>query len=352
VSRLADNFWETLPLGRGVTLLTRDANGLAALSKPAGILSHPNEPRDQPRSLLHARYEQDGEYFEWQWPAGAVAGAGDSTGTGENLKSQIPNPKKISNPEIPNSKTANTLAPPPAPLATSAPPTPPSPAPPLDTCHLPLATSAPPPPAPPPASSLATCHLLLATSAPPARRLWLLNRLDSATSGVILVAADESLAREIRALFQRRHIHKTYAALVFGAPSENRQHWADRLAIEKRRGQIRANAAAGHIPAEARMTLLRSNRSAARPLSLIQLEPKTGRSHQLRVQCARRRLPIVGDATYGDFRANRDFAKRTGEKRLFLHSLETRFDYEHAGRVFAFAARAGLPEAFEAALRP
>ena len=38
----------------------------------------------------------------------------------------------------------------------------------------------------------------------------------------------------------------------------------------------------------------------------------TGRSHQLRVQCAKRHLPIVGDQTYGDFPRNRDFAKRTG----------------------------------------
>ena len=50
-----EDFWATLPLGRGVTLIARDANGLAAFSKPAGILSHPNEPGDEPRSLLKAR---------------------------------------------------------------------------------------------------------------------------------------------------------------------------------------------------------------------------------------------------------------------------------------------------------
>ena len=85
------------------------------------------------------------------------------------------------------------------------------------------------------------------------------------------------------------------------------------------------------------------------PLALIQLEPKTGRSHQLRVQCAKRHLPIVGDATYGDFAANRAFAKRTGEKRLFLHSLETSFAYGFRGRVWHFAAKAPLPAEFVAA---
>lgn len=250
-----DSHQADFPLGRGVTLITRDPNGLIALNKPPGILSHPNEPRDQPRSILTARYETNGEFFEWQ--------------TG------------------------------------------------------------------------AETH-----------RLWLLNRLDSATSGVILLASTETLALAIRTLFRKRHISKTYAALVFGHPAEKSQVWRDRLAVQKRGGQIRADARAGNIPAEAHMTLLRARRdplaAGGTPVSLIQLEPKTGRSHQLRVQCAKRRLPIIGDATYGDFRANREFAKRTGEKRLFLHSMETHFDYAHAGRTHTFRARAALPDSFTA----
>lgn len=97
------------------------------------------------------------------------------------------------------------------------------------------------------------------------------------------------------------------------------------------------------------MRLLKTRR-ADRPLSLLQLEPKTGRSHQLRVQCAKRHLPIVGDATYGDFVANRAFAKATGQKRLFLHSYETRFHYEFSGRDYEFHAKAPLPAEFVAAL--
>ena len=82
----------------------------------------------------------------------------------------------------------------------------------------------------------------------------------------------------------------------------------------------------------------------------MQLEPQTGRSHQLRVQCARRGLPIVGDQTYGDFRLNREFATATGCKRLFLHSLDTRFSYEFGGRTFQFAASAPLPADFDRVL--
>ncbi len=252
---ISDAFWSNLPLGRGVTLLTHDANGLAALAKPAGVLSHPNEPGDEPRSLLDARYTLDGEFFEWTPPAPADAA--------------------VAKPQ----------------------------------------------------------------------RLWLLNRLDSATSGVILAAADGDLAAEIRAQFKRKQVRKVYHALVFGAPRQPLELWRDRLAIEKRAGMIRTAASAGNVPAECRMSVVRANRAEPR-IALLKLEPRTGRSHQLRVQCAKRGLPIIGDQTYGNFGANREFAKATGVKRLFLHSVETSFEYEWRGKRAMFTAHAPLPPEF------
>jgi tRNA pseudouridine65 synthase len=180
------------------------------------------------------------------------------------------------------------------------------------------------------------------------RRLWLLNRLDSATSGVILGASDEAVARTIKGQFARRQVHKVYQALVFGNPRVPREVWRDRLAVDRKGGIIRAGTA-GNVPAEAHFSVL-GRRPGQPALALVQLDPKTGRSHQLRVQCARRGLPIVGDQTYGDFRLNREFARQRGWKRLFLHSLETDFRYELAGRSFSFSASAPLPEEFAAAM--
>ncbi|HTJ78879.1 MAG TPA: RNA pseudouridine synthase [Rariglobus sp.] len=251
MSRLPSKFWSGLPLGSGVELLTHDANGLAALAKPAGVLSHPNMHSEQARSLLVAPYTLEGEFYEWT--------------------SDVPG------------------------------------------------------------------------AAP--QRLYLLNRLDSATSGVILVATSEALAKSVREMFLHKHVRKIYNALVFGQPSQPVQVWRDRLTVKKKGGQVRASTG-GNIPAEAEMTVLRQRRQAVPPLALVRLDPRTGRSHQLRVQCSLRHLPIVGDATYGDFGANREFAKATGEKRLFLHSLETRFDYQWAGRTYGFSATAPLPKEF------
>lgn len=247
----ADSCWASLPLGRGVTLLAHDANGLAALAKPAGILSHPNAGGDEPRSLLTVRYTLDGEYYHW------------SPGQG---------------------------------------------------------------------------------GAP--ARLWLLNRLDSATSGVVLVCADEALAQEIRKQFKRKQVSKVYAALVFGAPRANIELWKDTLAVVRQSGHVRAALGTGRVPAESKMSVVRTGRGEPR-VSLLRLEPHTGRSHQLRVQCAKRHLPIVGDQTYGNFPRNREFAKAAGTKRMFLHSLETSFDYEFKGRQHRFAAAAPLPAEFE-----
>lgn len=237
-----------MPFGPGVTLIKKDANGLAALSKPAGILSHPNTPKDSVRSLLTTNYDKKNECFVWN-----VAGSGE-------------------------------------------------------------------------------------------RRLWLLNRLDSATSGVVLVASDEVLARDIKALFARHAVAKVYNALVFGRPRVSPEVWNDRLGVERRGAHVRTGS--GSIPAQSEMRVL----EAAGGVALIELRPLTGRTHQLRVQCARRRLPVVGDATYGDFRRNREFAKTTGLKRLFLHSVETRLEYRRGARSFSFTAAAPLPGEFAKAL--
>lgn len=183
----------------------------------------------------------------------------------------------------------------------------------------------------------------------PPRRLWLLNRLDSGTSGVILVAASAELASSIRTLFRQKHIKKTYHALVFGAPARPSEVWRDRLAVQKKGGQIRT-AAGGNIPSESHMKVLRARRGGSPSLALIQLEPRTGRSHQLRVQCAQRHLPIVGDATYGNFGLNRDFARAGGCKRLCLHSHHTEFSYEIGGKSHHFSATAPTPREFLQAL--
>lgn len=177
------------------------------------------------------------------------------------------------------------------------------------------------------------------------RRIWLLNRLDSATSGVLLCATDPQVAAAVRNEFAEGRVIKKYRALVFGVLRPAKQVWCDRLKVSRREGRLRTGAGEG-FRAETAVRLIRVFEWRI-PVSLIELQPVTGRTHQLRVQCAERKLPIVGDQTYGQFAWNREFSKATGRKRLFLHSMEVRMQVSVSdGERIHFSARAPMPDSF------
>lgn len=174
--------------------------------------------------------------------------------------------------------------------------------------------------------------------------VWLLNRLDSATSGVLLGCTDEALAAVIREQFVREQVKKKYYALTFGTMKPVKQVWKDQLDVVKKGGRLRTSAR-GDLPAQTDAMLSRSYPGRI-PVSLLELYPKTGRTHQLRVQCAARRLPVIGDETYGNFSWNREFVRRTGERRMFLHSAEVTVSFRIDGRNVSFQARSPLPSEF------
>ena len=82
-------------------------------------------------------------------------------------------------------------------------------------------------------------------------------------------------------------------------------------------------------------------------LALLRLSPKTGRTHQLRVQCAKRKLPIIGDRTYGNFQLNRKYAKQFKCDRLFLHATKLKVKISQKGKTeFMWEVVSPLPPAF------
>ncbi len=181
-----------------------------------------------------------------------------------------------------------------------------------------------------------------------ARRVHLLHRLDAATSGVILVASDAALAETVRSCFEQRGVTKLYLAIVLGHLRERRALWRDAMAVRREDGGVRAVAAGrSGLEAEAAVRILRLIPGPP-ALSLLELEPRTGRTHQLRHQCARRGLPILGDRNYGDFKRNRELARRLGTDRLFLHALRVRLEFTTpSGATVRFAAEAPPPDAFD-----
>ncbi|MFQ3670956.1 MAG: RNA pseudouridine synthase, partial [Verrucomicrobiia bacterium] len=180
-------------------------------------------------------------------------------------------------------------------------------------------------------------------------RLWLAHRLDGATSGLLVASREVGLAERLRQAFAERRVGKSYLALVFGPGPERWVTWRDPLVTERTGGQMRSRILGRGAAVAAAVTQARCvkrGRTAGLVVSLLELEPETGRPHQLRVQCAARDWPIVGDGTYGDFAANRSWAKAGRGKRLMLHAWKVRLP-ELGGGAGAEVFETGWPEGFD-----
>ncbi|WP_309400725.1 RluA family pseudouridine synthase [Cerasicoccus maritimus] len=181
--------------------------------------------------------------------------------------------------------------------------------------------------------------------------VYLLHRLDSATSGVLLLAINEEVAEAIKLRFQSHDVEKTYYALVKGNGRPGMHgHWSDLLEKGRRSHHGPVFASAGGA------TQARTNYKWERGdnyrfgLSLMQLLPVTGRTHQLRFQCAKHGFPIVGDRGYGDFRFNRKIKSATHQRRLFLHASKVEVRFTLRGDIIKFTAESPLPPEFDGLL--
>jgi len=166
-------------------------------------------------------------------------------------------------------------------------------------------------------------------------RPGIVHRLDKDTSGLILAAKNRQAQAELMAQFQKREVKKVYLALVRG-----------RLSPEQ--GVIEA-ALGRDLHNRKKMAVVSRGRSAATEYrvveylggyTLLEVMPKTGRTHQIRVHLAAIGFPVVGDATYG--------AGSPYLKRQFLHASRLGFRLPSSGEFVEFTAE--LPADLKQAL--
>lgn len=179
----------------------------------------------------------------------------------------------------------------------------------------------------------------LDTAVPATRRLdrhGLVHRLDRDTSGLLIIAKTDDAARDLSAQFQGRHVRKWYRALVEGTPAKPAaeidapiaRHHADRKRYAVRPDGKPASTTYRTVHAYPGRTLL-------------EVEPKTGRTHQIRVHLAALRHPIVGDAVYGT--ADPELGRH------FLHAAKLRFTHPRTKR--SLTVDDPLPDDLKAFLR-
>jgi len=158
------------------------------------------------------------------------------------------------------------------------------------------------------------------------------HRLDMATSGLMLMARGKPAQQTLSRAFADRAVHKTYQAVVQGDLPDPPDHWGQidlPILLDWPQRPRRTISAADGKPSTTRWRVLdRSDPAHTR----VELEPVTGRSHQLRVHMLAIGHPILGDSLYflGD---SADTAAR-----LLLHACKIRFAHPVTGHTMQFAS--------------
>ncbi len=153
---------------------------------------------------------------------------------------------------------------------------------------------------------------------PLAKFLELAHRLDRETSGLLVVAKKRMALTKLHDMFRDGGINKRYLALIKGAWRNELQHV--RLPLHKyltSDGERRVSVAADGKAAHSIVRLV----ARWENFSLVEVELRTGRTHQIRVHLAHLGFPIAGDDKYGDFALNKALQK-AGLGRMFLHAAK------------------------------
>lgn len=154
------------------------------------------------------------------------------------------------------------------------------------------------------------------------RRVYPAHRLDKGTSGALAFALDRETAAGLAGQFASGAARKTYVAIVRGWPGETSviDHPLEPVAddvLGVQPGGAREARTVMRGLAEAELAQ-RVDRYPTSRYALVELEPLTGRRHQLRRHLAHVSHPIIGDSTYGKGRHNRLFRELLGSQRLLL----------------------------------
>jgi len=176
-------------------------------------------------------------------------------------------------------------------------------------------------------------------------RPGIVHRLDKDTSGLIIIAKNDSAHRKLSEQFKSRDIHKVYYAIVCG--EIKRQKFAVDLPIgrsvyDRKKMAVVESLTQGAREAYTEFELV----SVKNGFSMLRAMPKTGRTHQIRVHLSHIEFPIAGDVLYVAQGLYRSLSqKKYFSDRLWLHAAEIEFMHPASGKKIKF--QTGVPAEFD-----
>ena len=159
------------------------------------------------------------------------------------------------------------------------------------------------------------------------RNVFVVHRLDTPVSGVLVFAKNKKAAGEMSQAFKERQVRKTYLAVSRYCSDQTKGEWQDRIA--KMETQNRSFIDETEQGSEAGASYQRLE--SLEHVHLYELTPSTGRHHQLRVQMAHHIGAVRGDRKYGDKRGNKSGA-------IDLHAWKLELKHPSSGQLMAFTA--------------
>ena len=169
---------------------------------------------------------------------------------------------------------------------------------------------------------------------PEARLLELVHRIDKETSGLLVIAKKRSALKALHDMMRNGQVRKQYQALVLGRWRNRLQHIKLPLhryltADGERRVRVSDEGKASH-------SVVRLEKQWEN-VSLVDVELKTGRTHQIRVHLSHLGFPLAGDEKYGDFAVNKQL-EGAGLRRMFLHASRLVFTHPLSGETLDVSA--------------
>jgi 23S rRNA pseudouridine1911/1915/1917 synthase len=183
-------------------------------------------------------------------------------------------------------------------------------------------------------------------------RPGIVHRLDKQTSGIILVAKNDSAHRKLGEMFSQRQVAKTYIALVHGEVAKDNVTVnlpIGRDLVRRTRMTTRRSASSeGVRSAVSHVKVLERIASPYGPFTLVEVKIETGRTHQIRVHMQSLGHPVAGDHLYGAPRVIAGLAAEANLERNFLHAMHLSFAHPQNHKLMEI--HADLPAELEAFL--